>query len=259
MTATHTHKSGAEAGFTLVELAIVMIIVGLLIGGVLKGQELINNARVAATVTQIKGIDTAVSTFREKYDSFPGDMANSATRVPNCTASPCDAGGGAGIGNGRIESLPGDSNAAASEARAFWAQMANSDLLTGVDTSAVSAENFPDSEVGTGAFRIGFSTGAVANFPEVVGTDALRAGHYLALSNDGETAISATQVNTITPNQAAQIDRKVDDGLPAAGLLRAATAGTGPNACEFVPATGPTIYNEAENSTNCGIYVRIQN
>ena len=65
-------KQTSQAGFTLVELAIVMIIIGLLIAGVLKGQELIGNARVTATVAQIKGIDAATSTFKDTYSDLPG-------------------------------------------------------------------------------------------------------------------------------------------------------------------------------------------
>jgi prepilin-type N-terminal cleavage/methylation domain-containing protein len=53
-------KQTSQAGFTLVELAIVMIIIGLLIAGVLKGQELIANARVTSTVAQVKAIDAAI-------------------------------------------------------------------------------------------------------------------------------------------------------------------------------------------------------
>ena len=61
----------AQAGFTLVELAIVMIIIGLLIAGILKGQQLIGNAKVTSQVAQIKGIDAATSTFKDMW-TYPG-------------------------------------------------------------------------------------------------------------------------------------------------------------------------------------------
>ena len=62
----------AQAGFTLVELAIVMIIIGLLIAGVLKGQALINNARVTSTVAQTKAIEAATTTFKDTYAALAG-------------------------------------------------------------------------------------------------------------------------------------------------------------------------------------------
>jgi prepilin-type N-terminal cleavage/methylation domain-containing protein len=93
----------AEGGFTLVELAIVMIIIGLLIAGVLKGQELIGNARVTATVAQIKAIDAATSTFKDTYQDIPGDMINPGVRLPNCT-NMCAT---VGNGNQQLANAPG--------------------------------------------------------------------------------------------------------------------------------------------------------
>jgi prepilin-type N-terminal cleavage/methylation domain-containing protein len=71
----------AQAGFTLVELAIVMIIIGLLIAGVLKGQALIQNAQVTATVAQTKAIEATTTTFRDTYNALPGDIT---TPQPSC-------------------------------------------------------------------------------------------------------------------------------------------------------------------------------
>src|SRR5271166_4848058 len=100
-TMRNTQKSRrSQAGFTLVELAIVMIIIGLLIAGVLKGQELIGNARTTATVAQIKAIDAGVSTFKDTYASLPGDMTNPTVRLPNCAAG--TACGNAGNGDGQL-------------------------------------------------------------------------------------------------------------------------------------------------------------
>ena len=64
-----------QGGFTLVELAIVMVIIGLLIGGILKGQELIKNAAISATAAQIKAFESAFVTFEDIYQAKPGDFA----------------------------------------------------------------------------------------------------------------------------------------------------------------------------------------
>src|SRR3982751_930235 len=73
-------KGEAEKGFTLIELSIVLVIIGLIVGGVLVGQDLIRAAEVRATISQIEKYNTAVNTFRGKYNALPGDLnASTAT------------------------------------------------------------------------------------------------------------------------------------------------------------------------------------
>jgi prepilin-type N-terminal cleavage/methylation domain-containing protein len=75
-------KHRNEAGFTLVEIAIVMVIIGLLIGGVLKGQAMIQNAKVKRVVKQADEIRAAVMGFYDRYGLYPGDE-NLAAIPPN--------------------------------------------------------------------------------------------------------------------------------------------------------------------------------
>ena len=93
-------------GFTLVELAIVMTIIGLLIGGILKGQELIENARVTATIAQVKSYEAATSTFRDRFDALPGDMPSASTRIAGCNTN-CNPGTAAGQGGNSIVGTTG--------------------------------------------------------------------------------------------------------------------------------------------------------
>ena len=74
-----------RAGFTLVELAIVITIIGILIGGVLKGQQLVEQARLASVVTQVNNYRTANSIFRTTYNELPGDMIDPDARIVGCT------------------------------------------------------------------------------------------------------------------------------------------------------------------------------
>ena len=76
-----------NAGFTLVELAIVMTVIGLLIGGVLKGQEMMRNAQMTATVKRVQSFQAALSTFEDIYKALPGDFIAAQSRLPNCTAA----------------------------------------------------------------------------------------------------------------------------------------------------------------------------
>ena len=85
----------SEAGFTLVEIAIVMVIIGLLIGGILKGQAMIQNAKVKRVVKQADELRAAVMTFYDKYGVYPGDE--------NKAAIPSGGADNEGDGDGQIE------------------------------------------------------------------------------------------------------------------------------------------------------------
>jgi prepilin-type N-terminal cleavage/methylation domain-containing protein len=175
-----------QSGFTLVELAIVLMIIGLLIGGILKGQELINNTRVLNTIRQVKSYHTAYITFQDSYGAVAGDIVNPGSRIPNCTASPCNI---SGNGSGKFETDE--------ELYNFWLHLAKANLITGIDTSYTAVDETPGVSVPATAFGKGtFRISPYIN------------GHTMAFNNDG--------YGIKLPN-AAQIDRKMDDGIANRG------------------------------------------
>src|SRR5919199_6511092 len=89
-----------EAGFTLIEIAIVLVIIGLLLGGVLKGQELITSARVRNIIQQQDGVKAAYFGFLDRYRALPGDYAAAAATISNISTAACN--GGNGNGNGQV-------------------------------------------------------------------------------------------------------------------------------------------------------------
>lgn len=227
-----------QAGFTLVELAVVMIIIGLLIGGVLKGQELIGNAQVTSTVSQVKGVDAAVSTFRDMYNAMPGDMLNVANRLPNCTGT-CAVDGD---GNGRLDDTPGI--VPAGEGETFFIHLSAADLLTGIDQDGgtVWGGIYPGAPIRGTGLTPGSATTAADLTVDV--TTGARAGLYLTLSSDP----AAAAADGLTPNQSARIDAKIDDGLAEAGVVRA--GGTG--------CIAANIYDEQLGDKVCFLQMRIQ-
>ncbi len=96
------------AGFTLIELSIVLVIIGLLIGGVLVGRDLVNSAALRAQISQIEKYNTAVNTFRVKYGYLPGDIPSPAASGFGFGARGQYA--GEGDGNGILQGV--SSNAA---------------------------------------------------------------------------------------------------------------------------------------------------
>ena len=87
-----------QSGFTLIEIAIVLVIIGLLLGGVLKGQELINTARVRALNNNVDGITAAWFSFQDRYRGFPGDYSQAAVNLPGVATA--DA---LNVGNGLVD------------------------------------------------------------------------------------------------------------------------------------------------------------
>jgi prepilin-type N-terminal cleavage/methylation domain-containing protein len=254
----------SQAGFTLVELAIVMIIIGLLIGGVLKGQQLITNAQIAATVAQIKSIDAATTSFRDQYAGTAGDLVTPATRLNNCTGN-CAL---VGNGDGKVDTAAGGSinfgAVPANEQLAFWAQLNKAGLLTGINPPNAGGVGAPPtwggyapaSKITGGGFDVGWNAGAALFPSQSAGGIAANvlSGHYLALHGQPGVAMAATAVDGfMTANQAARIDTKIDDGVASSGTVLAGGLPT----CSV--AGPPATYNESVTGAQCSLYIQFQN
>jgi len=236
-------------GFTLVELAIVMIIIGLLIGGVLKGQELIANSQVTSTIAQIKGIDAAASTFKDQYKAVPGDMNRATVLLSNCAAPSCINGNG----NGRLQSAASPPATNSGESIQFWMHMSKANLFAGVNGTLTPAwgEGLPAADVG-GGFTVGYERGP--SFTNIIGSSGVRGGHWMALK--ANPAMAAASTGHLRASIAARIDRKIDNGYPATGVVHATNSGGAP----CWDGTGPTAtYRELDDTMACGLLIRLSN
>jgi prepilin-type N-terminal cleavage/methylation domain-containing protein len=122
-----------QSGFTLVEIAIVLVIVGLLIGGVLKGREMITNAKIKRIENDFAGVSAAIYAYQDRYGSLPGDDPGASARFPGTWAASDN-----GNGNGNISGGWNSTNNA-SESRKIWKHLRGSGLIAGpVDNTAAS-------------------------------------------------------------------------------------------------------------------------
>lgn len=123
-----------QSGFTLVEIAIVLVIIGLLLGGILKGQELINSAKVKAMVNDMKLVATQVYGYQDRFKAMPGDDPRANTNLAGATTATTPA---ATLANGRIEGA-WNSTTVTDESFLFWQHVRFANLATGsTNTAAV--------------------------------------------------------------------------------------------------------------------------
>jgi len=232
-------KANLSSGFTLIELSIVLVIIGLIVGGILVGQNLIAAAGVRATVSQIEKYNTAVNTFRDKYGALPGDITASAAAqfgFDYRTGGVAD-----GDGNGFIEGCwyP-HSEFYGCETALFWRDLGDAKLIDGSFDAIYPSNSDGDNPIN------GVTTSEV---PSYLPAAKLGGGNYLAVFNGGYVwnsgspipaasaagtvgnnyfflgAVTSIAENYITgagltPAQAYAIDNKMDDGQPLTGNVQ---------------------------------------
>ncbi|MEK7990190.1 MAG: prepilin-type N-terminal cleavage/methylation domain-containing protein [Thiotrichaceae bacterium] len=120
-----------QAGFTLVEIAIVLVIIGLLLGGVLKGREIINNAKVINIENSFTGISSAIYSYQDRYRALPGDDNDTKTEARWSV----DGGNSDGDIEGAFNST------ASGESQYFWLHLRNAKLVAGADNDQTQPTN----------------------------------------------------------------------------------------------------------------------
>jgi prepilin-type N-terminal cleavage/methylation domain-containing protein len=214
----------SNQGFTLIEIAIVLVIIGLLLGGVLKGQELITGARVRNLISQQDGIKAAFFGFQDRYRGLPGDYAAAATNIK------CQGTCPSGDGNGRIS----ENN----EEILVWTHLTAAGFMNG-SYNADSATSTPgDDNTPKNPYSV-----------------------YIDLQYDGLYGLggaSASKHNLKTGTQVpveimAEVDRKIDDGRPYTGSFQfSAYAPTGFTAPDPALCVLDGNWDIGAAETNCG-------
>jgi len=212
-----------QSGFTLIEIAIVLVIIGLLLGGVLKGQELINSAKVKNLATDFKNVPIYIYGYQDKYKALPGDDANAklhlgASAVQNTVT--------ATVGNGIINGKWYDSNWTGSttdESYIFWQHIRMAGFGPGSTDPTNISSYLPTNAVGG---HIGITNSQPTDNP-IIGM----VGTYVVCSD------------SIPFKFAKQLDVSLDDGNTATGSVMVTTAGTTTGGTP-IPTTGNSTTND---------------
>ncbi|MFZ4541021.1 MAG: type II secretion system protein [Rickettsiales bacterium] len=214
-------------GFSLVELSIVLVILGLLVGGILSGQSLIRAAELRSVSSEYSRWVAATQTFRDKYFSMPGDMNNATSFWGAAHATPATCLTTVGTGT---QTCNGDANGSLSGSAAasqygewytFWQHLANAGLIEGTYSGIagsgasyhLTSTNSPKSKLATSGLWMladDASSGA-AMFPGAVARHNFRLG--------GVVTNSWPASPLLKPEEMWNIDTKMDDGKPGTGKM----------------------------------------
>ncbi len=251
--------------FSLVELSIVLVILGLLTGGILTGQSLIRAAEMRSIVTELQRYQTAARSFQDKYFALPGDMRNATdfwgapgNNLANC---PATAGTGTQTCNGDGDGLIDEGLAGRyAEQYLFWQHLANAGLIEGTYNGRVGSGGNYHSVIGSNVPASKMSNAGWTSDNDPGGTSTTYAINYgNTLKFGGSQTNHTTQAAILTPEEAWNIDTKVDDGKPAYGKAIArywnnacAAADDGSHANNDLNAS----YKLSDKSAQCALIFR---
>jgi prepilin-type N-terminal cleavage/methylation domain-containing protein len=256
-----------RAAFSLVELSIVLVIVGLLTGGILMGQSLIRNSQIQKVIGDYQAYRDAAVAFRDQYDALPGDMSdavsywgaadggtgqtNACTTTSTGTAATCN-----GNGDGRLagEGIWGG-NTTRFEIYRAWQQLANAKLVngnfSGIPVGTIGSNpgvNVPRGAIDNSGFSFWY-IGTTSGHPNIFDG----AHNNVIIFGNSAGGADITIYPILKPEEAWNIDTKIDDGRPGTGLVHTIKSGTYSSVCPTTNVATTAEYNLSNSTTGCAL------
>jgi prepilin-type N-terminal cleavage/methylation domain-containing protein len=246
-------------GFTLMEMSVVLVIIGLIIGGILFGRSMLVTSQLQTVLTDEDNYVTAATNFRQQYQALPGDMPTAAAQW-GTDSSGCNSGGGTSgtcSGNGDGEIGPSGSEY---ESFRFWQHLYYAGLfnqrLNGVASSAgvngaTIGTNVPAGSIGGSGFSVTWVLVGVFSVTTVYFQGSY--GNVLIFGGVSNTFLTSGPI--LTADQAASLDGKIDDGLPGTGKVRSFNTSGSSYTPSCATSSNPTTatYNVSASGRLCSL------
>ena len=220
-----------EKGFSLVELAIVIVIMGLLVAGVVGGRDMIQTAKLRGVITEVQKYKVAIDSFKETYNGIPGDLKNASeywSLAADCSSPYTEEAGATCNGNGDGKILNHEYNTA-------WDQLSMAKMIpgyyTGAGTAALLGETVPESTNIDGAgFGLRYFDSAFS-YTDSLGRGIPDSNNIIFGQVNGTTNYPSN--SAVIAADAHYIDSKIDEGTPDFGRVIAGNGncrvGSAPN------------------------------
>ena len=228
-------KTSGQGGFTLVEIAIVLVIVGLLLAAVMKGQEMITQGKIKGTISDFNSVLTAFNGYQDRYKAIPGDDSAAAARWPTGAFGTDSVAAVNGNGDGVIAGLYStnlEADAAPTttqESNLFWQHLRAAGFYAGIQTGNGSG-TLPTNSVG----------GTIGVENDTTSTAGIRMGGILIC------------LTSIPEKIATAVDRQIDDGDATMGSVRSlAIASATPVVLPVLTSAAPAAYVSGSSYVMC--------
>ena len=228
-------KTSGQEGFTLVEIAIVLVIVGLLLAAVMKGQEMVTQGKIKGTISDFNSVLTAYNGYQDRYKAIPGDDSGAAARWPTGAFGTDSVAAVNGNGDGVIAGLYSTNlgadaaPTAAQESNLFWQHLRAAGFFAGIQTGN-----------GSGTLPINSVGGTIGVENDTTSTAGIRMGGVLIC------------LTSIPEKIATAVDRQIDDGDATMGSVRSlAIAAATPVVLPVLTSASPAAYVSGSSYVMC--------
>ena len=260
-------------GFTLIELSIVLVIIGLIVGGVLAGRSLIKASELQSVISDVQRFETATFTFQTKYDALPGDMPKAENMWgsdPSCPSTPYTTTPHATTCNGNGDGVVGippclhGPSTTEYETFRFWQELANAGLIPGTYSGTspiVNPDYYQVAMIGINIPQskrngVGYTLYPLHNVSSCLGAYffPINYGHVFYVG--GGNGIAQTFNPMFTATEAMNIDTKLDDGRPGTGNVSTQTSlGYLNSGCTSTDDPATATYNASGDQHSCIVII----
>lgn len=258
------HAPEKLRGFSLVELSIVLVIVGLLTGGILLGQNLIRNAEIQGVIKELGKYSDAVVAFRERYAALPGDLPDAGDYwgLINTTAATCETTASNGSltcnGNGDGQIYSGIGGTAFSERWHAMIQLKDAGFISGKFNGIAGSGDIAHAVIGQNSPSFPASKSGMTITTQAVTSTSDSSFYAPAVGTlyhvGGQRSTGSFWTPIFTPEEVWSIDTKMDDGFPGTGPIRAlkSTSALGAN-CTTTDDPATAAYNLSNETFLCTV------